>query len=328
VPNTPVAKGTIIMFIGDGGVQSALSGTSLFADAYFKAGYEIVEFVWNDDWEYTTDPIPSGTYGNILDAACRPATFLNYVYNNLFLGPINNQQNPSTRFCAHATSAGSAAVAYSLAYYGAGSMLDNVEMISGPVFSDIKQGCEVPAPQQNVTICPAGQPGCQLGVGGSSWTLSPSYLGVASQVGLWTGDTTCRGSAMTSAASNASWLGQSIVNQSTGGQGQPPVPTFSYPGTAISAWLCRSVLGGFGQANNSSPQGQLFYAQVGTNQTQVPYAIYAVDNCHYSEEVGPGNVPGYQYGIFGGTVNGLTAVPDDMVGIPTKVPAQCVRRQH
>lgn len=133
---------------------------------------------------------------------------------------------------------------------------------------------------------------------------------------------------MTSAASNASWLGQSIVNQSTGGQGQPPVPTFSYPGTAISAWLCRSVLGGFGQANNSSPQGQLFYAQVGTNQTQVPYAIYAVDNCHYSEEVGPGNVPGYQYGIFGGTVNGLTAVPDDMVGIPTKVPAQCVRRQH
>ncbi|HEY3974788.1 MAG TPA: hypothetical protein VGM18_17415 [Candidatus Sulfotelmatobacter sp.] len=40
------------------------------------AGYEIVEFAWNDDWEYISDPIPQGTPGNIQNAACRPATFL------------------------------------------------------------------------------------------------------------------------------------------------------------------------------------------------------------------------------------------------------------
>ena len=325
------ALGTIVMFIGDGGVQSALSGTTPFADAYFKAGYEIVEFAWNDDWEYTSDPIPPNTYGNILNAACRPATFLNYVYTTYFLGAINNQSNPNTGFCAHATSAGSAAVAYSLAYYGAGSWLDNVEMISGPVFSDIKQGCEEPAPNP-VTVCGLNggmQLGCQLG-GGGTWTLSPSYIGVNGQVGLWTGDRTCSNlwPVATSSASNASWLGQSIVNQSTGGQGQPPVPTFSYPGTAMSAWLCRSVASGFGQPNNSSPQGQIFYAQAGATGPQQPYAIYAVDGCHYSEEVGDGNVPGYQPGIFNGHVNGLTAVPDDMIGIPPNIPAQCVRRSH
>jgi hypothetical protein len=41
--------------------------------------------------------------------------------------------------CALGDSAGSAAIAYSLAYYGAGSYLDNVELLSGPVLSDIEQ---------------------------------------------------------------------------------------------------------------------------------------------------------------------------------------------
>jgi hypothetical protein len=86
-----------------------------FPDAYFKQGYEVVEVAWDDDWEKTYDPFPANTYGNIQNAACRPATFLNYVYNNIYLPIAGQSQNPNAGMCAHGESAGSAAIAYSMA---------------------------------------------------------------------------------------------------------------------------------------------------------------------------------------------------------------------
>src|SRR5882672_10749542 len=47
VPNTPKALGTVVLFTGDGGILRAISGTFGYADAYFRAGYEVVELAWN-----------------------------------------------------------------------------------------------------------------------------------------------------------------------------------------------------------------------------------------------------------------------------------------
>jgi hypothetical protein len=285
VPGISLAKGTIVFFTGDGGVLGVLPGTTTYADFYFKAGYEIVQLAWNDDWEYTYDPFQGSETASIQNAACRPATFMKkYVYDVLFNGQPNGVHtlNSAAGFCGHGASAGSAVIAYSLAYYGAGSWLDNVELLSGPVFSDIKQGCEQP-PASPVTVCGqtnynGGQYGCQLGTNGSTWTLGPTYSGVASQVGLWTNDSTCHGPGLiTSSASNAAWLAQSIVDQSTGAT---PTFTYTYLSTATSAWLCRSVAQGDGQPNNSSPQGQIFYAQIGQSNSPPHYDVYAVDNLH------------------------------------------------
>jgi hypothetical protein len=175
-----------------------------------------------------------------------------------------------------------------------------------------------------VNVCGSGQYGCQLGSGGSSWTLSPSYVGVNGQVGLWTNDNSCRGSSITTSSSNAAWLAQSIVDQSTGA-----TPTFSYPDTAMSGWLCRSVATGYGLPNNSSSQGQIFYANFTSSSHPLNYNVYAADNCQGAENVGSGNVPGYQPGVFSGTIQGSNAVVDDMVGNSTySISAQCVRRTH
>jgi hypothetical protein len=320
VPNTSQTRGTIIFFTGDGGGVSQLPGTLGYADAYFKAGYEIVQVAWSGDWEYSYSSFGSGRVANIQNAACRPAVILNHVYNQVF----KNLPHPASNagYCSHGASAGSAQIAYSLAYYGAGSLLDNVELISGPVFSDIKQGCEVPAPS-NVTICGGGQYGCKLGSGGS-WSLSPSYVGVQGMVGQWTNDNSCRGQQNTSGASNAAWLAQSIVDQSTGGSGQPPVPTFTYSSTAMSAWLCRTVVNNM--TNNSSPQGQIFYAQIGAGNSPPSYAVYAVDTCPDAENVGGGTVPGFA--ISG--LQGSRAVVDDMVGYSingNNVAAKCSHPQ-
>ena len=52
--------------------------------------------------------------------------------------------------CAQGFSAGSGALGYALAWYGAATSaeyhLDKVALLSGPVFSDIEQGCEDPIP--------------------------------------------------------------------------------------------------------------------------------------------------------------------------------------
>jgi hypothetical protein len=320
-----------VLFTGDGGGASQLGGNFGYADAYFKAGYEVVQLAWGDDWEYSYDPFGAGEAASIQDAACRSATFLYYAYNNIFSSV--SSANSVAGYCAHAASAGSAEIAYSLAYYGAGNWLDNVELLAGPVFSDIKQGCEVPAPA-NVTICGGTQYGYQLG-GGSSWQQSPSYTGVASQVGLWTNDTSCRGSANTSSTSNTAWLAQSIVDQSTGA-----TPTFDYSASGLSgrsigmsAWLCRTVAGN-GQANNSSPQGEIFYANIGPSNSPPHYDVYAVDGCSGSEGVGGGAAPGFYANVLAGdqpAPTGSQEIVWDMIGYSNnngRIPAQCFHGKH
>jgi hypothetical protein len=326
--------GTIVIFSGDGGGTSQLLGNFGYAQEYFEANYEIVQFAWTTgDWEYSYGSFGNGQVANIQNAACRPATFLNYVYNNLFLGPINNNQNQRAGFCAHGASAGSAAVAYSLAYYGAGAWkgggyLDNVELLAGPVFSDINQGCEVPGTPAPVVVCGqtnynGGQYGCQLGAGGLTWLQSAAYVGVNGQVGMWTNDSTCAGQNTTTQASDSAWLAQSIVDQSTGA-----TPSFTYSNTAMSAWLCRSVANN-GAANNSSPQGQIFYAQIGQSNSPPHYDVYAVDNCSDDEGVGGGTVPGFYPNNNTQSLTGFYDVIYDMVGNLThNIPAQCFHGTH
>ncbi|HEV3307350.1 MAG TPA: hypothetical protein VGZ91_13005 [Candidatus Sulfotelmatobacter sp.] len=349
VPGVTVANGLVVLH---GGGNGTAPESFALTDNYFRAGYEVVQVVWADDWEMISDPITG--YGNIQAAACRPATVFNWVNTNLFLTNVLNN-NSRAGMCALGDSAGSAAVAYSMAYYNAGSYLDNVELLSGPVLSDIEQGCQWKPQAASVTVCSStsnnGGYGCQLG-GGSTWTLSPTYLsGANSSVGGWTNDMSCANAnglnQSTTQQSETQWLLQSLVDQSNI-TGLGATPTFNYPSTAMSAWLCRSVQANPNFAcaannnnnynscpNNSSPQGQLFYQNILSTSPPPHFAVYAVDNCSNAEGVGGGTVPGFYPQYFGGTqsgggnAGGMTAITDDMVGsTPAQIPAQCVRRSH
>jgi hypothetical protein len=262
--------------------------------------------------------VVSSYIADIQAAACRQATFLNFVFN------MNNTNLYSSGGrCAQSSSAGSAAVAYSMAYYGSQAYLDNVEFKSGPPLSDIEQGCEVPNTIQT-TVCGGSQYGCKLG-GLAPWTLSPRYTDAAVGVQGWTGDSSCAAGHTTSAASNLAWLQQSIVDDGTNN------PTFSYPTTAMAGWLCQSVqnnnlcTGGSGQdggqggspsndcPNNSSTQGEIFYAKLTSNPNQLPqsnYSVYAVQGCSGPEGVEDGTVPAV---VIKGVIQGGTAaIENDM----------------
>lgn len=270
-----------------------------------------------------TYPFPPSGTGNIQQAACHPATFLYWVFQNIYY-PIqsNPNRNPHAGMCEHAFSAGTAAVAYTLAYFGPPSgqkwWVDYVDLLSGPVFGDIKQGCQVPV-GQNVTVCGTNSSHCQFG-SDSAWSLSPAFDPPSNTwVQSWTNNTTCANSQgiTTSSTSNAQWLAQSIVD----GSSNPPI--FNYPNTGMGAWLCYNVKDqnqcNYQQydwnvcPNESSPQGQLFYQEVTSN-----YTIHAVNQCHGAEGVGGGKV---------GSDTGppaVTAIEYDMAGGPNNIPpAQC-----
>jgi hypothetical protein len=156
-------KGTIILFSGTGGEPGSLAAVNnKFAKDYYNDGFEIVEVAWQTDWEQTaSDPL------GILTAACRPAGFLNYVLNT----PLLNARsvNQFNGLCAQGISAGSGALAYSLAWYADGNKnylntdYDNVELESGPVFGDIGMGCQAGAAGSNPPIVPICYPGQQYG---------------------------------------------------------------------------------------------------------------------------------------------------------------------
>jgi hypothetical protein len=339
LPPAGTPQGIIVYFDGGDGTSAVGEATELQMLSYYASqNYGVVEIAWATAWEQTTN-------ANIQNAACRPATFLNFIYSGIYQSiATGTGGNPNAGMCAQGYSAGSAAVAYSLAYYGAGGpvgtggYLDAVELISGPVLSDIKQGCMEPnAP--NVTVCPAGSsPECQLG-SDSPWTLPPVYVNTdANYLKAWANDNTCQNTypTFTSSASNAAWLAQSIVDQSNL-TGLGAAPSFSYPNTAVSGWLCRNLLKTdptcpnakdyLGCPNNSSTQGQIFYSQVTTGTS--PFNVYSVDGCQGPEAVPSGTVSALTVVYGGQAPSGEVAVENDMAGYtPLFIPARCVRRSH
>ena len=182
-----------------------------------------------------------------------------------------------------------------MAWYGISDYLDKVELLSGPLFSDVEQGCAVPD-FPSVTVCANGRFGCV----GSPWNDRPQYVQAGAQlVGGWTG-LPCQKN-RTNSHTNAIWKAMSIVDGTTG-------PNFQYPKTAMAAWLCSNAL------NNSAAQGDLFYRNL-TSQTQVAtFSETRIDGCNGAEGVEAGTTPSKQ--------NGLVAITADM----TDPVAGCLKR--
>lgn len=279
-------RGTVILFNGGDGtqVQPGRPGGSTFDESYLAAGYQIVQTAWETAWEDTGVPGAK----NIKVAACRAATLLNYVYQTVY--------DRNGGMCAQGASAGSGELAYALAWYGASDYLDKVELVSGPVFGDVEQGCMEPDTNP-VNVCQSGQFGCV----GTQWQDRPQYvLGAQYAVANWSGHR-CQPGNNTPEQTNANWKSMSVVNGTS-------EPSFSYPKTAMAGWLCSNGV------NNSAAQGQFFYQKF-TNHSQVAdYTVTRIDNCLGSEGVDMGTTPKGKLGF------------DAIVADMTDPVAGCIKR--
>ncbi len=287
ITNPGGTLGTIVFFGGGGGEDAASfpGEEQIFVPLYTAAGYQVVQVIWPSDWELVNTPNTSYT-PNILNAACRISSVLQYVYNNNYT---------TGGMCAQGASAGGGGLAYALAWYGAWKYLDKAVFASSPVFSDIEQGCEVPN-STSVSMCSSGS---QLGCNG--WTSNPlpyetaEFTDHAVKVEEWTGGTNWTGPAtcanntppLQTTTYNTQWYNQSIVNFPPAGQQQPQ---FTYKNTAMTAWLCEGddQEGGF---NNSGSQGMLYFQQF-TNTNEYNWLeVDGVTGCLDTEGVSAGTPP-------------------------------------
>ncbi len=107
-------------------------------------------------------------------------------------------------------------------------------------------------------------------------------------VNVWSGNpspASCgNNSLQTSTGDNTKWANMSIVVGSYGTQ----LPSFNYPSTAMSAWLCGAVVSGL--YNNSAAEGQLFYEKfTGQSQAGGSLTVNGV-TCPTREDVENGSV--------------------------------------
>ena len=259
--------GTIVFFSGGTGTTPAAPGEDLtaYSDEYVKK-YRIVQIAWESAWEKAT---ASGAQ-SILLAACRPATLLKWINDSAAV-------HPAGAMCAQGKSAGSGAIAYAMSWYGAGGYLKNVELLAGPVFSKIDDGCNPTPP--TVSMCPSGGI-CTPGT--TSWSRSAGYTSdKATAINAWSGLAKCTQSSVNS-GDLQTWAGMSIVNGSYSGVS----PVFTFSGTKRHGWICAGNNTNYDNwaadcpnnnafcPNNSSPQGYDWYAAAtdgnlkvsGTNQ--------------------------------------------------------------
>jgi hypothetical protein len=281
------SRGTILLLNGGDGtqVQPGRPGAPSFDTNYLEAGYQIVQTAWATAWEDTGLPGAK----SIKAASCRPATLLKYIYQTVY--------DHNGGMCAQGVSAGAGELAYALAWYGASDYLDKVELLSGPVFGDVEQGCMKPDADP-VTVCFAGQLGCV----GDSWQDRPMYGGGTEYaLGTWSGHKCQPPNKTTPLKSDAIWKSMSIVDGSI-------TPSFSYPKTAMAGWLCSNG------KNNSAAQGEFFYQKFNDPSQVADYSVTRIDNCDGPEGVSRGTTPQGELG--------LDAITADMTGTV----AGCIKR--
>lgn len=291
--NLADVQGTIVFFTGGNGTAPASQPD--YADRFY-----IVDVVWDTAWE------EGATGGSILYAACRPATVLSWVNS-----AVNSFGNSA--MCAQGSSAGSAAIAYSMAWYGAGSYLTDVEFLSGPVLSEIDQGCNYlnTAAQE---ICAPGTSFCSAG------TLSNDALNAwydpeiytsndRTSINSWSGLSGCGTS---SGSTNlTTWKDMSIADApSVGGYSA----TFYFPGVDKHAWLCSTKNQDCSSSpsgtcpNNSATEGNLFFEAIaGSGDANlIVSGVTGCDGTNGAENVGGGYNPDSPY------QQGSSAIETDM----------------
>lgn len=207
---SPAPAGTIVYLTGGPGVTVSPDEQAI-VPTLTAAGYKVLQVVWQSvgsppgGWQ----DVPAHS---VLAGACRPATLLAW----LRVQTHDSATLPATRgFCAQGYSAGSAAIAYSLAYYGGSNVLDYAQLLSGPPLADMAAGCSVPA---------ASADAC-----GVTYSLAYEPFAI-SYVDRWEGLTTCQAGAGPSPAELAHLAADSVL---TG-----PGAVLGYPYTPIGLATC------------------------------------------------------------------------------------------
>jgi hypothetical protein len=134
-------RGLVMFFSGSYGTTawSTNSSSNTWLTGLAAAGYEVVQLEWSaPGWE----PAGVGEDAGQAHVACRPATAIRWVHDNLYSSlHVPAASAGVCGFCITGNSGGASQVSYALAYYGLGPILNGVFPTSGPPHAAIAKGC-------------------------------------------------------------------------------------------------------------------------------------------------------------------------------------------
>jgi hypothetical protein len=144
-------RGMVVFFKGGEGAGWWNSGDgiagSFLSNLRQQDRFVTVQVHWSSAWYAASFHEDAGQ----AHAACRPATVVRWIHDNLYV-PLKITRGPGEcGFCITGNSGGSSAVAYALSHYGLEGLLDAVISTSGPTMSSIDKGCLPEYPEYNFT---------------------------------------------------------------------------------------------------------------------------------------------------------------------------------
>ncbi len=137
-PMTATLKGTMVFFTGENGGRwwGDINWTHnpSILDHMRWAGFRTVEVKWPGSVTNTWFYAPAGSLAGMAKLGCRPATVIQWVYDNL-------HTDKSLPYCASGHSNGGSQLGLTLVYYGMGEILDAAVFESGPNYTRIDKSC-------------------------------------------------------------------------------------------------------------------------------------------------------------------------------------------
>ena len=134
-PLTTTISGDIVLFSGWIGdylwEQGSVNGPAIIHDLR-NAGYRTLQVDWLSNWFKANSGEPHG----IARQACKPATILQWVYDQYHV-----VANPTAAFCASGHSNGASQLGLSIAQYGLSDLFDAILFESGPNWTRTDHAC-------------------------------------------------------------------------------------------------------------------------------------------------------------------------------------------
>lgn len=134
-------RGVLVMFAGAGGgswFREDHPGGDAFLSEMAGRGITVVQVAWRrGSWLVASSGEEVGT----ARLACRPATVLSWVHENLYLPLGIEAPLLQCGFCVTGNSGGASQATYPLAFYGMEDMIDVVVATSGPPHASQDKGC-------------------------------------------------------------------------------------------------------------------------------------------------------------------------------------------
>jgi len=185
-PSDPeTVRGSVVFFSGSEGLEW-WSAPSLTAEKFLsklrsRDHFVVVQVKWLDSWLKS----PSGVDEGPAHLACRSATTIDWIYQNVYLPLGITPGEGECGFCITGNSGGASQVAYAMSHYGLDGVVNAAFPTSGPPHAAQEKGCLPGFPHYRYEVGPLALVDLSYGFDDGQGDLGPCLTKDSSFAGRW-----------------------------------------------------------------------------------------------------------------------------------------------